>query len=1641
MKQIKIILSIMCLLVFTVFCSEDELGDFQQNDPEPEYRLFTLLDNYPALKSAIQSIDSYKFNDLMCEAMNSIPGDVKAVMEASGDMLLNGNTDMLASVRRILYRILYQDQLDRDPVSKTRDPGYAAKEFPYYDLISDAIDPATDDRINLIKPLLAMQRKMFGYLQYKFTDEELEQVVEDLVAHLRDKDANVMGVLFEVIGKLYFQTNDNIWHNEGTLCSRDDIDTEGAINSGLGNAVRGSDASFAGQEEEMKDPAFREAYYNLLRETGNMMSASVKAGGEEKKYSVVTKELICNLEKYFTKGGEVFESNDGNNNYNRGYLTEDGNGDLVVVGDENPDTGVEEFANAEFGNTLREMFAVLQSLFKRSDKERSILYDDPNKEPYYFVNRWVSILNQMGFDPDKAHLEEKIYDLVRFDVWGRDRLENMDDPDISVRPFAASHFNYMMLLVGYGENYGWLDRYRREYLPYGIFDGSDNFGHGHYETAGYLTMNDALANMGFNEMMGMNLYEIAVAGDPFDTAHQFRCMHAFPASEAKKYMLALNTEFPALAMMPTQIAGDAGVPWGGNPDGWSVEDYDVDSSGEVEADEVPMNRYRPYSPDGKGEPDIINMFLTSFVRFVWDGEGPFYSKEKMVEDGNKYTYYRQDNRIYVVITKPDPVNPLGTIINSNDPYCMERTDDDLDLLLDAFVADEAAVKGYFQNTYQTSYDGTLQPIIDSAISVGDVATIKTTFSKEDLEVLYKCADRYQQSDDWKYNYPNQGGEDYIWDASDPDFDPIFIEDYLDENGDPQRKNCRYYQFVKTDFFMMHLDDVKLYTLNMLNRDLNGDGDTNDPGEILGNGIYDVWVAPNESAGVYNDEEALRVKVVSSGASGPGDFNSGRMVMRELIPEKTLERECDSNLETLYRNLQFYLSEKKMAMSLPMYMYVSPSKAVAAVIDGPLGVAFAAALNVLGLGAPMFQAASFMMSEANGAFGMGSMRPIDYNSLTAVESNNGAIKNTNGAWKMKRSDSGAITGGQSYIPGDNRFNIIFLADDLFSAFGVVLNGGPEAGPAIAALMLGMLGFKVDIDITSGFPSYMLNHMLGQGAMLGGPMATAMPAFARMAFPRSVDPANPDVSIEALGSRKGELLKDRDALYKFKTGAVPNPTWGFELSDSDPNWVNRQTFLVEAFIPFQIVLREAGGKTLTEEEFLAGRGEFSPFAPSNDFCPSKAFLDTVMGAMMNPLMYYMPGDDGNYPRKSWMPRLIDNNSQFTRCDQVPGTTGAHSWEERAYYQPANVVNFLTMQSDTDPFGDFNVEPKRCDGFIPLITEYDVTRPLGPDNSPNTRLITALLKLAMAFADDKFDERPVGKTYDEGDFSTWTAREKIRYGTEQLVSSMKCRKGDRIRINETNEFRKNFWPEVFTYPDFMFSDKGKRPEDIDLDKLIDELIGSDETGKGLAIIPDNRPNPEDWNNFYLFFDSYAELLSNNGETGGRFNIMEDLIEFIDILNTPNATIEQLKGLRHTVGSIFTRYNESTGEWEYPNELLHIMTDIIPDILETFKGRYSSLCNITDALMREDGFVEYFVYTLDSGHSGREIFEQLYEFLGEDIIARHDSSFWRDLGELMIALAELINANNVDNSIWISDDFHTNRDLVSPANPFEGIGELFSW
>ena len=84
-SRIRLILSACALCaIFLVSCSEQEYK-FQTNYDDPEFRMFDLLDDYPALKDAFSGIDQHEFNVKMSDAMSGYREETVRVMLALYD--------------------------------------------------------------------------------------------------------------------------------------------------------------------------------------------------------------------------------------------------------------------------------------------------------------------------------------------------------------------------------------------------------------------------------------------------------------------------------------------------------------------------------------------------------------------------------------------------------------------------------------------------------------------------------------------------------------------------------------------------------------------------------------------------------------------------------------------------------------------------------------------------------------------------------------------------------------------------------------------------------------------------------------------------------------------------------------------------------------------------------------------------------------------------------------------------------------------------------------------------------------------------------------------------------------------------------------------------------------------------------------------------------------------------------------------------------------------------------------------------------------------------------------------------------------------------------------------------------------------
>ena len=484
MKKCLTCLSIITLVASLSFCSNDDLAYFQKNEPEPEFSLFDILDDYPALRSAFDPIDQRKFNELLGKAVNDNVKEMKDVLTVVDDLISDPErpvTDSIFSLRNTLCQVINQNEIDIDPLFSSRNShaDYAGNLYDLWDKISEK-------DITISENIISILRKVVAYIRNTYSEEEIEEIMSDLITFIKDNEAYLWrdneNNLFEDLAKVFFQANENIRldNNGNVITNRDEIKIKGVTDLKVGNTVSGMDALLSGLNALLRDEALREDLYTILREAGDLFTAEVQG----KKLKDIIRDYITNIQKYLTPGGEEYERwkdyiYPDFNPYS-GYSNRDG---------KKVDNKGRIFCDSSIAKTVYELFPAIQTLLLRSDRAGSQLYDKDGDKTYFLE---IIARNSRKIDatPDNldctySHIEEAIYDHIRFDYSAKDRLSaesydpNYYDPRKEPNPssnlesilfFAASAISFLSTMIAYCSFhnypykflvYSWGDKNRR----------------------------------------------------------------------------------------------------------------------------------------------------------------------------------------------------------------------------------------------------------------------------------------------------------------------------------------------------------------------------------------------------------------------------------------------------------------------------------------------------------------------------------------------------------------------------------------------------------------------------------------------------------------------------------------------------------------------------------------------------------------------------------------------------------------------------------------------------------------------------------------------------------------------------------------------------------------------------------------------------------------------------------------------------------------------------------------------------------------------------------------------------------------------------------------------------------------------------
>lgn len=648
MRLIKSFFIIAMTVSLLVSCKESKFW-FQKNDPEPPYRLFDLLDPYPALYDAFSDIDQHTFNVLLADAINPNIDETKSVLERV-PTITDPLVATIGALRSILGRVVYQDEYawPNDDYDM-----YAQDFYSFMDDVSAANSKTTNE-------LLQILRKIIGYIQYAH-GSELDTIMADLIDFLQDSEGQNIGTLLpllqEGLGKLLLQANTYYDDN----------------NNKLGNAVSGMDALLSGVNDiATADPEAREALYNVIRELGALLTA--QANGKD--FAAILKEFMINAEDYATVGGQYY--GDGNSQTN--YYS-----DTVGVA-----TGY--YVNTELRNGLKAMWPALAMLFIRGkeNEDETPIKDEAGRSAVECLSEALYNLKlNCGIDFESYTIEPSLKQMIEYNALGEQR---------SGASYTVSYLDHLLYTLKVSNNYGFLTR-KVTTNPY--YDGNEPFQNNYREnytsgpggltarlhgepSDGIITINDSLYSMncGLKEarsssqnftmwyLGSFNLALDARVAVSYWTGktgglvtktelwnrgqgeYLFRSSTSFTSAQSSNFKFFEGYDFPTLALLSGACAGDAGIPNGGRT-GITPTINDTIIGGNND-----FRTYYPYVGNGIGELNTSRWTMGWIARACWEGEGPYYYADPnapttSINGKAYYVYFRPDGRIYALVYKAD----------------------------------------------------------------------------------------------------------------------------------------------------------------------------------------------------------------------------------------------------------------------------------------------------------------------------------------------------------------------------------------------------------------------------------------------------------------------------------------------------------------------------------------------------------------------------------------------------------------------------------------------------------------------------------------------------------------------------------------------------------------------------------------------------------------------------------------------------------------------------------------------------------------------------------------------------------------------------------------------------------------------------
>jgi len=1638
------------LIIFTASCSS-EIPEFQMNGTKGGVELLHLFDDYEALGLFWDNVDGEGFNVRLADAVNRNKDDFVTFSLLNKDIINLKSTeskdlilqDMLKDLRTVLIHLqddgkMHYDNRDLDPFY-TQSPGQYLKNFyGFLDTMSDTEIPEGENTIS--DTAIQTARTFLDYVLEEKSNDEIRDFMEDVTGLIKDLDQDDFTDLSETLGKALIRTSSPMWW-DGTAFT----DGSSGTNTGLGNLTKGVHALLTGMSSYVGKPGadeteeqiesrvqVRNAFYDIVREFNSLLSPE---------NADVFKSLICNLEKFFTENGSVYGTRRTSNfgNAQDSYTSQIYN----TVNDQ-------LYSDAELRKTLKETLVGQLGLLVREDRDGSLIKNPSSKR--YVMDRFIEDINRLGIDWDKANLEESLYDLVRFDCFGRDR-RIVEPGNEAKNAYSASLIESFLFLGAITTNFGW-DRLENA----NEVDNDDEYDvvareNGHGAFTGVMSMNDSLYSIGSKQTLGAGTYELVFFNEKEHNCYRSRKAFSRGAG-LNGYRFDFTVNYPALAFASGAVAGEFGLKSGGNPNGVNPGE----------------DNYVPYSANGTHEPGLAGFTMSWAMRACWEGEGPYYYADPDVEteeiDGKAYyKYLRPNGKIYAYVSKdsadPDNADKWDYF------YPADEEDTEEENVEYSFRIDPTHAVFYSDvvpNQYYAVSDPKIRIRMGNAVNVEVKFSSETTYDRD--KVMNRINDAIRPV--VGKNVCSASGN-YIKIVS--DWGPItmnniaagayknpikhLLKSDAKEDGDLRIESNAF--TVNDDYQVsVSIDDVVdsqivsiprsspdadgLWTYDELRTRLSQigsayvqqagsgfiiSGASNIKGvakveikNVTGNAVADIFSSSGEKILVNRIQRFNRYKsswktdyfLIESAAGdkfySPEDMSGnaasgGCFYYDEIIQEKDPVRACKSQEEAIFRNYQWVMTEKKMVLTIPMHIN---------------GVAICPMPGVTDI-----ESAVYQVVEGNGFTGLVSSRKF----------------RGNGVW-AKGNHSGAV----SDIPGDYRMRLL------------------------AESIVGLV--KVD--------AHKIYHdTLASGCANPSVAGYNLPPLYRFAFPRQ------DAFRE---------LSSPDNSYTFQQCQMGSR----EFTVGDKNWKERNTLFPIVAALFGRLRQESTPENHSLVRML--NGLLSIIKPWMFF--NKDISDVCKGGWLPRIK----GDKTSSTRQSsgalhakfLMPDFRVDGFISDGSDKTAWFGG---WDTRNYFQPQDKATLASVLFDTDPDVNRSDPSKRADGMVALLSEYDVTKERSESNKPRTRIVTNLIKFLSGLGDERFNDKSginySASHFDEATYHKWGARRKILYGMEQALTTAKMTSTQGISLSETKPTRIDGGAEL-DIPNWLFV---KRDCDLDLDWGLEKLIGPytedgevkgllatypdtdrqlvderlavygtqiideleaganpatfsvkvdgdaidcsiTDQGNGMGIISGDdihrtgiidfstgeiifnlREDPEnkdvvcsytfsrDWKDFYDAFETIEKFLGKNGS----YAITENIIDLMDtVLVQYSFSDDEFKGMMYSLGKILSKYDGSKwvnqGEDGF-NNVYRLLKNYLPFIHETVLkddsgGNYKAMLVLLRDMMGDDGLVNFLIDEIDFGDYGsEEILDELNVFLGSWVVAGDDRKLWTTLSDLLEDLA----------------------------------------